>query len=61
MDKRIKASDEETLKSVEENWRSENLFTLSQSFEMNKIYLQKIGDCDTQKEAFKPVDLETYQ
>lgn len=46
VDKRIKASDEDILKSVEGNWRSEHLFTLSQSFEMNKIYLQKIADCD---------------
>jgi len=47
VDGRIKASKEEILKSVEGNWRSEHLFTLAQSYEMNKVYLQKIAACDT--------------
>lgn len=46
VDKRIKATEEEILQSLEGNWRTEHLFTLSQSYEMNKIYLQKIADCD---------------
>ena len=46
VDGRIKASKEEILKSVEGNWRSEHLFTLAQSYEMNKVYLQKIATCD---------------
>jgi len=45
-DGRIKASEAEILKSVEGNWRSEHLFTLGQSYEMSKIYQQKITGCD---------------
>ena len=46
VDIRIKASKEEILKSVEGNWRSEHLFTLAQSYEMSKIFQQKITACD---------------
>lgn len=46
VDGRIKAGKEEILKSVEGNWRSEHLFTLGQSYEMTKVYLQKIATCD---------------
>jgi transposase len=47
VDGRIKASKDEILQSVEGTWRSEHLFTLCQSYEMNKIYNQKITACDT--------------
>jgi transposase len=47
VDGRIKAGKEEILKSVEGNWRSEHLFTLAKSYEMTKVYLQKIAQCDT--------------
>ena len=46
VDKRIKATEEEIIKSLEGNWRTEHLFTLRQSYEMNKIYMEKIADCD---------------
>lgn len=46
VNKHIKAGEEEILKSLEGNWRSEHLFTLEQSYEMNKIYQQKIANCD---------------
>jgi transposase len=46
VDSRIKASKEEILKSIEGNWRSEHLFTLAQSYEMSKIFQQKITACD---------------
>jgi transposase len=46
VDVRIKASKEEILKSVEGMWRSEHLFTLEQSYEMNKVFILKIAACD---------------
>lgn len=46
VDGRIKASQEEILKSVEGNWRSEHIFTLAQSYEMSKVYVEKISACD---------------
>lgn len=46
VNKHIKADEDEILKSLEGNWRSEHLFTLEQSYEMHKIYQQKIARCD---------------
>jgi transposase len=46
VDGRIKASKQEILQSVVGTWRSEHLFTLAQSYEMSKIYNEKISTCD---------------
>ena len=46
VDGRIKADKETILQSVEGTWRNEHLFTLGQSYEMNKVYIQKIAACD---------------
>jgi len=46
VDGRIKANREEILKSVVGTWRSEHLFTLAQSYEMTKVYTEKITACD---------------
>ena len=51
VDSHIKATKEQILKSVEGNWRSEHLFTLSQSYEMSKIFQQKIIVCDVAIES----------
>jgi len=51
VDSHIKASREQILKTVEGNWRSEHLFTLSQSYEMSKIFQQKIAECDIEIES----------
>ena len=51
VDSHIKATKEQILKSVEGNWRSEHLFTLSQSYEMSKIFQQKITVCDVAIES----------
>ena len=40
---RIKADHETIRKSLEGNWREEHLFALKQSYEMYKIYQQRIG------------------
>lgn len=43
---RIKTDTATILKSLEGNWRSEHLFTLRQSFEMQKEYEKHIVACD---------------
>lgn len=48
--KTIKASHETIRKSLEGNWRDEHLFTLKQSYEMYKIYRDRIGEFDKQIE-----------
>lgn len=49
-DKRLKASKEELIKSLEADWRKEHLFTLQQSFEIHEFYQTKIIECDKQIE-----------
>ena len=48
--KTIKASHETIRKSLEGNWRDEHLFTLKQSYEMYKIYRDRISEFDKQIE-----------
>lgn len=50
LDKRIKASDEIIEKSLEGNWRDEHIFTLKESYDIYKFYLEKIRTCDEQIE-----------
>lgn len=55
--KTIKANHETIKKSLEGNWREEHLFTLKQSYEMYKIYRDRIGEFDIQIEK----QLEQYE
>lgn len=48
--KRIKADQETIKKSLEGNWREEHLFALKQSYEMYKIFQERIGQFDKQIE-----------
>lgn len=48
--KRIKAEHEIIRKSLEGNWREEHLFTLKESYEIYKIYQQRIAACDIEIE-----------
>lgn len=48
--KRIKADQETIRKSLEGNWREEHLFALKQSYEMYKIFQERIGQFDKQIE-----------
>ena len=48
--KGIKADPETIRKSLEGNWRQEHLFALKQSYEMYKIYRERIGEFDKQIE-----------
>lgn len=48
--KRIKADHETIRKSLEGNWRQEHLFSLKQSYEMYKIFQERIGEFDKQIE-----------
>jgi transposase len=47
---RIKADYETIRKSLEGNWREEHLFALEQSYEMYKIYRERIAEFDKQIE-----------
>jgi len=47
-DKRIKASEEVIVKSLEGDYRKEHLFTLRQSLEGYRWHLQQIQECDQQ-------------
>lgn len=49
-DKRIKASREEILMSLEGHWKEEHLFTLKQYYEMYLHILEKIKECDMEIE-----------
>lgn len=60
IDRRIKADRETIVKSLEGNWREEHLFTLKQSYEMYKIYRQRIESCDKEIEK-KLQQLEAKQ
>jgi transposase len=59
-DKRIKASKEDLIKSLEGNWRDEHLFELKQAYELYLIFKDKILECDKQIEKvlqkLKPED-----
>ncbi|HTM92054.1 MAG TPA: IS110 family transposase, partial [Flavisolibacter sp.] len=48
VDKRIKADSESILKSLEGNWREEQLFILKDSFQFYETYQERIAQCDTQ-------------
>lgn len=48
--RKIKADHETIRKSLEGNWRQEHLFALKQSYEMYKIYRERIGEFDKQIE-----------
>jgi len=50
-DPRIKATEETIRKSLVGNWRREHLFTLNQSRELYRIYLQQIVACDQEVES----------
>jgi transposase len=45
-DKRIKASREDIIKSLEGYWTTEHLFELGQCYELHKLHRQMINDCD---------------
>jgi len=47
---RVKASKEDIIKSLQGNWREENLFELRQAYELYLIFKQKIQECDQQIE-----------
>jgi transposase len=49
-DRRLKASKEDLIKSLEADWRKEHLFTLRQSFEIHEFCQAKIIECDKQIE-----------
>jgi hypothetical protein len=48
--KGIKADHETIRKSLEGNWRQEHLYTLKDSYEFYKIYLNRIGELDKEIE-----------
>lgn len=50
-DRRVKATKEEIIKSLEANWREDQLFLLKQSYEMLKNYDAQIADLDVQIES----------
>lgn len=50
LDKGIKASDEVIEKSLEGNWREDHLFTLRESYDFYKFYIERISCCDKQIE-----------
>jgi transposase len=47
---RIKADSEMIRKSLQGNWRTEHLFTLSESYDLYRYYQQRITVCDQQIE-----------
>ncbi len=55
--KRIKADHETIRKSLEGNWLEEHLFTLEESYEIYKIFQQRIGKVD--KELEKKLESRT--
>jgi hypothetical protein len=50
VDRRIQADEQTILKSLEGNWRKEHLTTLKLSYEMYKIFQQKIIECENEIE-----------
>jgi transposase len=49
-DKRIKASREDIIKSLEGYWTTEHLFELRQCYELHKVHIQMIQECDMEIE-----------
>jgi transposase len=49
-DKRIKATREDMIKSLEGNWRDEHIFELKQAYDLYLIFKDKILECDQQIE-----------
>lgn len=45
---RIRASEQELVKSLQGNWRSEHLFALKQAVELYDAYQQKLLECDAE-------------
>jgi transposase len=45
-DPRIKATEQEIIKSLQGVWKEEYLFTLKQAYDMYFFYQQQIGECD---------------
>ncbi|MCK4361619.1 MAG: IS110 family transposase [Bacteroidales bacterium] len=48
IDKNVKASKEDIIKSLRGNWREENLFELKQAYELYLVFKEKIRECDQQ-------------
>lgn len=57
IDRRVKASLEEIIQSLQGNWREEHLFTLKVSYDMYTMYMDRIEQCDRQIER----QLQSYQ
>jgi transposase len=49
-DSRIKAPQEDIVKSLQGIWRQDNLFELKQAYEIYQVFRDKIADCDKQIE-----------
>jgi transposase len=45
---RIRASEEDIVKSLQGNWREEHLFALKQALSLHEAYVQAIAECDQQ-------------
>ena len=56
IDRRIKADHQTIVKSLQGNWREEQLFTLAESYQCYKFFQERIATCDIQIE----VQLEQY-
>jgi len=50
VDKNVKASDNDIIKSLTGNWRIENIFELRQAHDLYNIFKTKIKECDQQIE-----------
>jgi len=48
VDSKVKASEEEIIKSLTGNWREEHLFELKQAYELYLVFKEKIKACDNQ-------------
>lgn len=51
VDRRIKADREDLVKSLQGNWREEQLFTLEENYSCYKFFLERIKKCDWAIEA----------
>jgi len=50
IDKHVKSSEENIIKSLTGNWREENVFELKQAYELYLVFKEKISECDQQIE-----------
>ncbi len=50
VDKSVKATSEEVVKSLQGSWRDEHLFELKQAHELYLVFRVKVGECDAQIE-----------